>query len=149
MRSPLFVLNGPNLNLLGTREPDIYGTLSLQDIEKMCCAHAKKHGLSCVFRQTNHEGVLIDWIHEAQKTSLGVILNAGAYTHTSLAIYDALKNLTIPVVEVHLSPVYKREEFRHRSVIAPACDGVISGFGVFSYLLGIDAICYTTPSTHS
>ena len=136
----IYVLNGPNLNLLGQREPDIYGRTTLADIEKMTSAQAKKHGLSIIFRQSNHEGELVDWIHEARTGAAGVIINAGAYTHTSVALHDALRTLDCPIVEVHLSNTFAREEFRRHSHISPVATGLIVGFGAESYVLAIDAM---------
>jgi 3-dehydroquinate dehydratase-2 len=136
----IYVLNGPNLNLLGTREPDIYGRTTLADIGDMTVAEAKAHGFDVVFRQSNHEGELVEWIQEAREAASGVIINAGAYTHTSVAIHDALRALTIPVVEVHLSNTFAREEFRHRSLISPVAKGLIVGFGANSYVLAVDAL---------
>lgn len=136
----IYVLNGPNLNLLGTREPDIYGRTTLTDIGELAAARAEKHGYSVVFSQSNHEGELVEWIHEARNEAAGVIINAGAYTHTSVAIHDALRALDCPIVEVHLSNTFAREEFRHHSYISPVASGVIVGFGANSYLLAVDAI---------
>ena len=133
----IHILNGPNLNLLGVREPGIYGGKTLAEIETMCRAHATGHEV--VFRQSNHEGVLVDWLHEASD-SAGVVLNAGAYTHTSVALHDAIRAIEAPVIEVHLSNVFTREAFRHHSYISPAAKGVICGFGPNSYILAIDAI---------
>lgn len=135
----IFVLNGPNLNLLGTREPEIYGAETLASIEQKCLAKAKALGLAIVFRQTNVEGELVNWIHEARGKAEAIILNAGAYTHTSVALHDALKAVGLPAIEVHLSNVYKRESFRHHSFISPAAHGVIAGFGAASYELALDA----------
>jgi 3-dehydroquinate dehydratase II len=137
---PIFVLNGPNLNLLGVREPEIYGRTTLADIEKKVVAQAKKHGLAVVCRQTNHEGELVDWIQEARTASSGVILNAGAYTHTSVAVHDALRALDTPVVEVHLSNPQAREDFRHHSFVSLAATGTIAGFGAHGYVLAVDAL---------
>jgi len=137
---PVLVLNGPNLNLLGTREPTIYGSETLKDIEARCTARAKILGLAIDFRQTNTEGELVGWIQQAHGTACGIILNAGAYTHTSIAIQDALRGCQLPVVEVHLSNVYKREPFRHHSYVSPAANGVICGFGPHGYELAIDAL---------
>jgi 3-dehydroquinate dehydratase II len=133
MTRPVYILNGPNLNLLGQREPHIYGTATLADLEAFCHSTAADLGLSIVFRQSNHEGELIDWLHEARSAACGVILNAGAFTHTSVAIHDALKAVDAPVVEVHLSNPAAREAFRHTSFVAPAATGVIAGFGVQGY----------------
>jgi 3-dehydroquinate dehydratase II len=138
----VMVLNGPNLNLLGTRKPEVYGTTSLADVEKLCRAEADRLGLELVFRQSNHEGRLIDWIHEAGAqvkagTAIGVVLNAGAYTHTSIALHDAIEGSDLPVIEVHISNVHAREEFRHHSFISPVARGVIVGFGTHGYVIGL------------
>ena len=133
----LYVLNGPNLNLLGVREPDIYGRETLADIQTLCEAAAD--GATVVFRQTNHEGELIDWVHEAREKASAVILNAAAYTHTSVALLDALKTLSVPVIECHLSNPATRERFRHRSYVSSVATGVISGFGPRSYELAVKA----------
>ena len=138
----ILVLNGPNLNLLGTREPAVYGTTTLADVQALCEASGRELGVAVDFRQSNHEGVLIDWIHEAGiafrgGTLLGVVFNAGAYTHTSVAIHDAIAAITTPVVEVHISNIYAREEFRHRSLISANCAGLISGFGLQGYVLAL------------
>lgn len=140
MAKPLFVLNGPNLNLLGTREPEIYGHTTLADIEAAARARAGVAGLGVDFRQTNHEGELVDWVQEARTKAAGLILNAGAYTHTSLALHDALKALDIPVIEVHISNPYRREPFRHTSYVAPAATGVICGVGAQGYSLAVEAL---------
>jgi len=137
---PVFVLNGPNLNLLGLREPAIYGAATLKDVEARCRAHAATLGLDIDFRQSNIEGELVNWIHEARDKASGIAINAGAYTHTSVALHDALKAADLPAVEVHLSNVHKREAFRHHSFIAPAVNGVICGFGTESYVLALSAI---------
>lgn len=137
---PVFVLNGPNLNLLGLREPAIYGAATLKDVEARCRAHAAGLGLDIDFRQSNIEGELVNWIHEARDKACGIAINAGAYTHTSVALHDALKAAELPSVEVHLSNVHKREAFRHHSYIAPAVNGVICGFGTESYVLALTAI---------
>ena len=137
---PVFVLNGPNLNMLGQREREVYGAVTLAGIEKSCRAHAASLGMAVDFRQTNSEGELISWIHEAHEKACGIAINAGAYTHTSVALHDALKAAELPAVEVHLSNIHKREEFRHKSLIAPAVSGVICGFGQDSYLLAITAL---------
>lgn len=133
----LHILNGPNLDLLGKREPGVYGGSGLAEIEAMCREHAV--GFEVVFRQTNHEGELVDWIHEASD-SAGIVLNAGAYTHTSIALHDAVRAIAAPVIEVHLSNVFAREAFRHLSHISPVAQGVICGFGAHSYILAIDAV---------
>jgi 3-dehydroquinate dehydratase-2 len=137
---PIFVLNGPNLNLLGLREPAIYGAATLKDVEARCRDHAASLGLTIDFRQSNHEGELVSWIHEARDKASAIAINAGAYTHTSVALHDALKAADLPAVEVHLSNVHKREAFRHVTLIAPAVTGVICGFGVDSYTLAITAL---------
>lgn len=136
----VYVLNGPNLNLLGQRERSVYGEATLQDVELRCRAHAAGLGLEVVFRQSNDEGELIGWVHEARDKAAGIAINAGAYTHTSVALHDALRAADLPSVELHLSNVYKREAFRHTSFIAPAVNGVICGFGVDSYVLAISAL---------
>lgn len=136
----VFILNGPNLNLLGTREPEIYGKASLADIEKACADRAAVLKLKIDFRQSNHEGALVDWIQEASKKAAGLIVNPSAYTHTSIALHDALKAMAAPKIEVHLSNVHAREEFRRKSFVSPAVHGVICGFGSESYLLALDAI---------
>ena len=128
MKKTVFILNGPNLNLLGQREPDIYGHTTLEDIESMCLATAKRIGLDIEFRQSNHEGDLVDWVQEAGSKGQALIVNAGAYTHTSVALLDALKALSIPVIEVHLSNIFAREAFRHKSYVSPAANGIICGF---------------------
>lgn len=140
MSKTVFVLNGPNLNMLGKREPGIYGGKTLKDIEQDCRAAGDTLGLTVEFRQSNHEGSLVDWLHEADEQALGVAFNAGAYTHTSIALHDAIRAISIPVIEVHISNVHAREEFRHHSMIAPACKGVICGFGPSSYILALHAL---------
>jgi len=140
MSRSILVLNGPNLNLLGTREPAVYGTETLADIERACVARAETLGLDVAFRQSNHEGELVDWIQEAADTHAGLILNAGAFTHTSVAILDALRSIDIPVVEVHLSNIHRRESFRHNSYVAQAAVGTICGFGAFGYEMALDAL---------
>ena len=144
MALPLFVLNGPNLNALGKREPGIYGGQTLADIEALCKAEGEALGFAVDFRQSNHEGDLVDWIHEAGDTAAGIAINAGAYTHTSIALHDAIRAIKIPVVELHLSNVHAREEFRHKSMIAPAVKGVICGFGAQSYVLALHALSSIT-----
>lgn len=129
----ILVLNGPNLNKLGVREPSIYGYDTLDDIKRLCCRCAEEHGFSLDFRQSNHEGELVTWIQEARGDVCGIIINAAAYTHTSVAIHDALKLLDVPIVEVHLSDPEKREEFRHFSYIRPLAAGVIKGKGAEGY----------------
>jgi 3-dehydroquinate dehydratase-2 len=137
---PIYILNGPNLNMLGLREPAVYGTATLKDIEARCRQHADMLGLGIDFRQSNIEGELVSWIHEARDKAIGIAINAGAYTHTSIAIHDALKAVDLPAVELHLSNVHKREAFRHHSMIAAAVNGVICGFGVESYPLAVSAL---------
>ena len=133
----LYVLNGPNLNLLGVREPDIYGRETLADVQALCERAAE--GATVVFRQTNHEGELIDWVQEARDKAAALVLNPAGYGHTSVALLDALRTLTIPVVECHLSNPAARERFRHRSYVSPGAAGVVSGFGPFSYELAVQA----------
>lgn len=140
MTKPIYVLNGPNLNLLGTREPEIYGKTTLADIKKMVADRAVTLGLETDFRQTNSEGELVNWIQEARETASGLILNAAAYSHTSIAIFDALSALEIPIMEVHLSNIFKREEFRHHSYVSPVAQGVICGLGAHGYELALEAI---------
>jgi 3-dehydroquinate dehydratase-2 len=136
----IYVLNGPNLNLLGTREPEVYGSETLDDIAGMLEDRARELGLAIDMRQSNHEGHLVDWLHEAKAAGAkAVILNAGAYTHTSVALHDAVKAINVPVLEVHLSNPYARERFRHRSYIAAVARGTITGFGSLGYLLALDA----------
>ena len=136
----VFILNGPNLNLLGVRDPSVYGHDTLADIEERCLARAAALDLQIDFRQTNHEGQLVDWIQEARESAEGVILNAGALTHTSVAVLDALSAADLPVIEVHLSNIFKRESFRHHSYISLAANGVICGLGAKGYELALDAI---------
>ncbi len=135
----ILVLNGPNLNLLGTREPSVYGTVTLADIETILNQRASQMGVKIEVRQSNHEGQLIDWIHEARGEWDKILLNAGAYTHTSIALRDAISGVGIPTIEVHLSNIHAREPFRHHSMIASVCQGQICGFGAQSYLLALDA----------
>lgn len=135
----IVVLNGPNLNLLGTRQPEIYGSTTLKEIESDCQSQANKAGYALEWFQTNHEGVLIDQV-QAARTAQGLLINAAGYTHTSVALLDALLTVEAPVIEVHLSHPHKREAFRHHSVIAPACRGTIAGFGALSYQLALDAV---------
>jgi 3-dehydroquinate dehydratase-2 len=140
MPKPIFVLNGPNLNLLGTREPALYGTETLEDVRRRTEARAHRLGLTVDFRQSNAEGELVGWIQEARERASGIILNAGAYTHTSVAILDALTAAEKPVIELHLSNVFKRESFRHHSYVSPAAQGVICGFGPMGYELAVEAM---------
>ena len=136
----ILVIHGPNLNLLGEREPGIYGTENLEQVNGAILARAKELGAQCEVFQSNHEGDIIDRVHEARREFDGVVLNAGAYTHYSYAIRDAIAAIRIPCVEVHISNVHAREEFRHTSVIAPACLGVVCGFGGDSYLLALEGL---------
>jgi 3-dehydroquinate dehydratase-2 len=141
----VLVLNGPNLNLLGTREPAQYGYDTLADVERMCKEEGDKLGVAVECRQSNHEGALIDWIHEAGReiaagTMLGVVFNPGAFTHTSVALHDAIKGCNATVIELHISNVHAREEFRHHSYISPAARGIMVGFGVLGYRLAIGAL---------
>jgi 3-dehydroquinate dehydratase-2 len=146
---PIYIINGPNLNLLGTREPEIYGRATLGEIEKLCAERSRSHGLSIVFLQSNKEGELVEYLQEARTSACGVILNAAGYTHTSVAILDAMQMLKQPVIEVHLSNPARREDFRHLSYVAKAATGSITGLGVNSYLLAIDAVAgiLTGPQT--
>jgi 3-dehydroquinate dehydratase-2 len=137
-RGTILVINGPNLNLLGTREPEKYGTSTLADVEQLAATAAKAHGFTVDCVQSNHEGVLLDAIHAAHGTAVGIVLNAGAYTHTSVALRDALAAVQLPAVEVHITNVHQREEFRHHSFLSPVCAAVIVGAGVFGYKLAID-----------
>lgn len=140
MSKPIFVINGPNLNLLGTREPEVYGTQTLDDIEEICVKTVKKFGRKIIFVQSNIEGELIDFIQQAGREGVGIVINPAAYTHTSVALHDALKAVDVPSVEIHLSQPAKRESFRRRSYVAEAVHGTISGFGVDSYVLGLQAL---------
>jgi 3-dehydroquinate dehydratase-2 len=140
MSKPIYVLNGPNLNLLGQREPEVYGHATLDDVRDRAAARAGQFSLDIEFRQSNTEGELVDWIQEARSKASGLIINAGAYTHTSVAILDALLTTDIPCIEVHLSNIFQREEFRHHSYLSSACIGVICGFGVKSYELAVEAL---------
>ncbi len=140
MSDTIMVLNGPNLNLLGTREPDVYGTETLADVEARVRARAKTLGVGIDFRQSNSEGQLVDWVQEARTTMAGLIVNAGAYTHTSVALLDALNACDMPIIEVHLSHIHRRESFRHKSYVARAADGMICGLGPIGYELALEAI---------
>ena len=145
MSKTIYVLNGPNLNLLGTREPEIYGHATLADVERLCRATAKQHGLAVEFRQSNHEGEIIDWIHDARaKHAAGVVINPAGYSHTSVAILDALLALEAPVIEVHISNIHAREPFRRRSYISQAARAVICGFGIEGYALAIAGLAAMT-----
>jgi 3-dehydroquinate dehydratase II len=150
--SSVLVLNGPNLNLLGTRKPEVYGTTSLRDVQDLCQAEGKTLGVDVDFRQSNHEGELIDWIHEAgaackRDEVVGAVLNPGAFTHTSVAIRDAIEAATLPLVELHISNVHNREEFRQHSYISPVARGIIVGFGVDGYPLAIRGLLAVTGHT--
>jgi 3-dehydroquinate dehydratase II len=139
------VLNGPNLNLLGTRKPEVYGSTTLADVEAMCREEAAKLGLDVEFRQSNHEGQLVDWIHALGPEvkagrSLGAVYNPGAHTHYSYAIRDAIEGASVPVIETHISNVHARDEFRHHSVISPLAAGIVVGFGVYGYVLAIQGL---------
>jgi 3-dehydroquinate dehydratase-2 len=138
----ILFLNGPNLNLLGTREPEIYGRTTLSDIESQVRQRAATTKTEIAFRQSNSEGELVNWIQEAKGKFDAIVINAAAYTHTSVALRDAISAVAIPTIEIHLSNVHAREEFRHTSLIAPVCSGQISGFGDKSYILALDACCY-------
>lgn len=136
----VLVLNGPNLNLLGTRQPEVYGRTTLADIEAMCAAEAERHGMTVDCLQSNHEGALVDAIHAARGVHAGIVLNAGAYTHTSIALMDAISSTGLPVVEVHISNIHARESFRHKSFVAPVALGQIAGLGPVGYSLAIRAL---------
>lgn len=140
MPSTILILNGPNLNMLGTREPEIYGSETLADIEARCHARAEGLGVRVDFRQSNIEGELVGWILDARGTAAGIIINAAAYTHTSVALLDALNTCDMPIVEVHLSNIHQRESFRHKSYIARAADGMICGLGSLGYELALEAV---------
>jgi 3-dehydroquinate dehydratase-2 len=150
--SKILVLNGPNLNLLGTREPAVYGATTLADVQALCETAGQALGVAVDFRQSNHEGVLIDWIHEAGIAHrggglLGVVFNAGAYTHTSVALHDAIKGAGVPVVEVHISNVHAREPFRHHSYLSPAAAGIVVGFGIDGYALAMHGLARRAAAT--
>lgn len=141
MAKTIFVLNGPNLNLLGTREPEIYGHATLKDVEKLCRKTAGGHGLDIEFRQSNHEGVIIDWIQEAAaKKAVGIVLNPAGFTHTSVAIHDAIKAVSVPTIETHISNIHAREPWRNHSYVSFAAKAVICGFGIAGYALAIDGL---------
>jgi len=139
MVNTVLILNGPNLNMLGTREPEIYGSQTLADIEALCAGQAEGLGLGIDFRQSNAEGELVDWIQGAPDCAAAIIINAGAYTHTSVALLDALRTANLPVIEVHLSNIFQREKFRHESYISQAAAGVICGFGAHGYEMALQA----------
>ena len=140
MAKRVLVLNGPNLNLLGTREPGIYGGETLKDVEAMCKAAATELGLSIDFRQSNHEGELVTWIQDARKTADGIVINPGGYSHTSVAIPDAFRAVGLPVAEVHITNIHQREAFRHHSYVSAVAFGVICGFGTLGYKLALQAL---------
>lgn len=140
MPDTVFVLNGPNLNLLGLREPAVYGSTTLANVEAEVRAAGERLGLSIVFRQSNHEGTLVDWLHEARGTAAGVVINPGAYTHTSIALHDAIKAVELPVMEVHISNIFARESFRHHSYVSPVAAGVLCGLGTHGYVLALEAL---------
>jgi len=140
MPQTVFVLNGPNLNMLGLREPGVYGTTTLKDIEASVRATAARLGFEIDFRQSNHEGVLVDWIQEAREKACGIVVNPGAYTHTSVALHDAFKAVGLPVIEVHISNIFARESFRHHSYVSPVASGVLCGLGPHGYELALEAL---------
>ena len=148
MTKPIYILNGPNLNLLGTREPEIYGTQTLSDIQIECEKLATANGQSVVFKQSNIEGELVNFIQDARNNACAILINPAAYTHTSIAIYDALKACALPIVEIHLSQPASRESFRRRSYVAEAATGTISGFGANSYQLGLHAVINMLQEQH-
>ncbi|MFC5585966.1 type II 3-dehydroquinate dehydratase [Nitratireductor kimnyeongensis] len=146
MAKTVFILNGPNLNALGKREPGIYGGDTLAGIEASCRNKASTLGMQVEFRQSNHEGDLVDWIHEADESAIGIIINPGAYGHTSIALHDAIRAISpLPVIEVHISNIHAREAFRHVSMIAPAAKGMICGLGTIGYVLALDALAASQP----
>jgi 3-dehydroquinate dehydratase-2 len=140
MAKSIFVLNGPNLNLLGQRQPDIYGRKTLADVEALCRARAERYGFDVTFRQSNHEGDVVDWLQEARQEAAGVIINPGAFTHTSIAILDAIIATELPVIEVHISNIHAREEFRRHSYVSTVAKAVLCGFGIEGYGLAIDGL---------
>lgn len=144
MPKPVYILNGPNLNLLGVREPHIYGKETLADIEQRCAARLHAAGRGLVFRQSNHEGQIVDWIQEARTEAAALILNPAGLTHTSVVIHDALKLLDCPVIELHLSNIHRREHWRHHSYVSPVATAIIAGFGALGYELAVDAVLQIT-----
>lgn len=140
MSNIIIVINGPNLNMLGKREPGIYGGKTLKDIENDCLQAGADLGFAVEFRQSNHEGVLVDWLQEAGERAAGVVINPGAYSHTSIALHDAIRAISTPVVEVHISNIHAREEFRHRSMVSPAAKGMVCGFGPYGYIMALHAL---------
>lgn len=148
MPKTIYVLNGPNLNLLGTRQPKIYGRHTLADVEKLCRARGKTHGFAVEFRQSNHEGVLVDWLQEARaKKATGVVLNPAAFTTTSVALLDTILAIELPVIEVHISNIHAREEFRHHSYVSKVAKAVICGLGIEGYGLAIDGLAALTTAS--
>lgn len=146
MTKKFMILNGPNLNLLGFRQPEVYGRTTLEDVENSCAQKVADLGYQSDFRQSNHEGVLVDWIHEARDSCCGIIINPGAYTHTSIAIMDAISSVELPVAEVHISNVHQRQSFRHISYVSKVAVGVIAGFGTQGYLMAIDGLVHHLES---
>ncbi len=140
MAVPVFVLNGPNLNMLGKREPGVYGAITLAEIERDCVAAGKRLGLAVDCRQSNSEGELVDWIQEAMDKARGIVINPGAYSHTSVAIHDAIRAVALPVIEVHISNIFARERFRHHSYVSPVAVGTICGLGPQGYVLALEAL---------
>jgi len=140
MSKPIYILNGPNLNLLGTREPELYGRMTLADVKSMCKERAKSRGLNIFFEQSNNETQIIDWVHQAIDDADGIIINPAAFTHTSVAILDALKNVPAPIIELHISNTHQRESFRHHSYVTQAATGLILGFGINGYVMAVDAM---------
>ena len=140
MSNIIIVINGPNLNMLGKREPGIYGGKTLKDIENDCLQAGADLGFAVEFRQSNHEGVLVDWLQEAGERAVGVVINPGAYSHTSIALHDAIRAISTPVVEVHISNIDAREEFRHKSMVSPAAKGMVCGFGPYGYIMALHAL---------
>jgi 3-dehydroquinate dehydratase-2 len=150
MSDTVYVINGPNLNLLGTREPDKYGRATLADVETLCREAARRHGLAVEFRQSNREGEIVDWIHEAgQRKAAGIVLNAAAYTHTSIAILDAVTAAAVTTIEVHITNIHAREVFRHHSYVSKAAKAVLCGFGIDGYGLAIDGLAAMTRAKRS
>ncbi len=140
LSKPIFVLNGPNLNLLGQREQEVYGAKMLDDVKAECLSFGAENGCAIDFRQSNSESELVGWIHQANSAAIGVVINAGAYTHTSIALHDAIKGIDVPVLELHISNIHAREEFRHHSMMASACIGQICGLGTAGYTLALQAM---------
>lgn len=149
MAQPIFILNGPNLNMLGKREPAIYGSTTLDDIAANCAQEAQRLGVEIEFRQSNHEGDLVSWIQEAGEKNAQVLINPAAYTHTSIALLDAIKAAQVTVVEVHLSNIHAREAFRHKSYVSPVAKAVLCGFGAEGYLMGLRALASYQQQTES